>query len=128
MNSIIPIQSENAPAAIGPYSAAVQVGNLIITSGQLPIVPETGKLAEGSMGEIARQSLNNIKALLEAAGSRMEYVVKTTIFMTNLAYFAEVNEAYAAFFGSTPPARSCVQVAALPKGAPIEIEAVALGK
>ena len=124
--SNIAIHTENAPAAIGPYSQAIQAGNTIYVSGQLPIDPATGALIEGPIAEMTVQSLRNVVAILEAAGSDLSKVVKTTIFLADLNDFAEVNAAYAAFFGKIAPARSCVQVAKLPKDARIEIEAIAL--
>lgn len=120
------IATQKAPAAVGPYSQAVQVGDLIYTAGQIPLVPETGKLIEGGVEAQTRQVMQNLANVLEAAGSSLAYVVKTTIFVTNLADFAAINEVYGSFFASNPPARSTVQVAALPLGASIEIEAVAI--
>jgi 2-iminobutanoate/2-iminopropanoate deaminase len=119
------ISTANAPAAIGPYSQAVEVNGLIFVSGQLPIDPATGVLVEGDAKAVTRQSMNNIKAILEAAGSSMDKVVKTTVLVQDLGTFGDVNEAYGEFFGENAPARACFQVAALPKGAMIEIEAVA---
>lgn len=119
------IVSSNAPAAIGPYSQAIATGNLIFVSGQLPIDPATGAIVAGDAAAQTTQSMKNIAAILEAAGSSMEKVVKTTILTTDLTSFGSINEAYGAFFGAVPPARACYQVAALPKGAIIEIEAVA---
>jgi len=122
MNAIV---TKNAPAAIGPYSQGIQTGKLVFVSGQLPIDPATGAFPEGDIKALTAQSLRNIAAILAQAGGTMENVVKTTIFVKNLADFADVNEAYAVFFGATPPARSCVEVSALPKGAAVEIEAIA---
>lgn len=119
------ISTDKAPAAIGPYSQAIEHGGMIYVSGQLPIAPATGKFAEGGTKELTRQSMNNISAILEAAGSGMNKVVKTTIFVQDLGEFGAINEAYAEFFGETAPARACVQAAALPKGAQLEIEAIA---
>lgn len=119
------ISTDRAPAAIGPYSQAVEHGGMIYVSGQLPIDPATGEFAEGGTKELTRQSMNNISAILEAAGSGMNKVVKTTIFVQDLGEFGAINEAYAEFFGETAPARACVQAAALPKGAQLEIEAIA---
>lgn len=119
------ISTDRAPAAIGPYSQAVEHGGMIYVSGQLPIDPATGEFAEGGTKELTRQSMNNISAILEAAGSSMNKVVKTTIFVQDLGEFGAINEAYAEFFGETAPARACVQAAALPKGAQLEIEAIA---
>ena len=120
------IATQNAPAAIGPYSQAVQVGDFVYTAGQVPLVPETGKLIEGGIEEQTRQVMQNLANILEAAGSSLAHIVKTTIFVTNLADFAAINKVYGSFFASDPPARSIVQVAALPMGANIEIEAVAI--
>jgi 2-iminobutanoate/2-iminopropanoate deaminase len=120
------IATQNAPAAIGPYSQAVQVGDFVYTSGQIPLVPETGKLIEGGIEEQTRQVMQNLANILEAAGSSLAHIVKTTIFVTNLADFAIINKIYGSFFVGDPPARSTVQVAALPLGANIEIEAVAI--
>ncbi len=119
------ISTDKAPAAIGPYSQAIEHGGMIYVSGQLPIDPATGKFAEGGTKELTRQSMNNTSAILEAAGSGMNKVVKTTIFVQDLGEFGAINEAYAEFFGETAPARACVQAAALPKGAQLEIEAIA---
>ena len=119
------ISTDKAPAAIGPYSQAIEHGGMIYVSGQLPIDPATGKFAEGGTKELTRQSMNNISAILEAAGSGMNKVVKTTIFVQDLGEFGAINEAYAEFFGETAPARACVQAAALAKGAQLEIEAIA---
>ena len=119
------ISTDKAPAAIGPYSQAIEHGGMIYVSGQLPIDPATGKFAEGGTKELTRQSMNNISAILEAAGSGMNKVVKTTIFVQDLGEFGAINEAYAEFFGETAPARACVQAAALTKGAQLEIEAIA---
>ena len=119
------IDTKKAPAAIGPYSQAIETGGLIFVSGQLPVDPATGEFAKGDIKDLTRQSMNNIKAILEEAGSSMDKVVKTTVLITDLGSFGAVNEAYAEFFGDTAPARACYEVAALPKGALIEIEAVA---
>lgn len=124
MNKVIATPA--APAAIGPYSQAVQAGNMVFVSGQLPFVPETGALLEGTVGEMTAQSLKNIQAILEAAGYTMADVVKTTIFLKDLNDFAEVNATYASFFPENPPARACVQVAKLPRDARVEIEAIAV--
>ena len=119
------ISTPAAPAAIGPYSQAVQAGSLLFVSGQLPLVPETGKLLEGSIDEKTRQVVENIKAILEAAGGSLENIVKTTIFLTDMADFGIVNNIYAGAFDAAPPARSTVAVSALPLGAVVEIEAIA---
>lgn len=119
------LTSPEAPAAIGPYAQGVAAAGLVFVSGQLPIVPATGELCQGAMAEQTRQCMANIAAILAQAGATLENVVKTTIFLKDLADFAEVNDAYAAFFPAAAPARACVQVAKLPKDARIEIEAVA---
>lgn len=119
------IHTDKAPAAIGPYSQAVKVGDLMFTSGQVPIDPETGAVVEGGIQEQARQSLNNIKAILNAAGTNMGAVVKTTVFLQNMEDFAAMNEVYAQFFQEPYPARSAVQVARLPKDVLVEIETIA---
>ena len=119
------ISTSKAPAAIGPYSQAIQVGNLVYTSGQLPIDPATGNFPEGGIKEQTRQSLLNVKAILEEAGLTMAHVVKTTVFMADMNDFAYMNAVYAEFFSEPYPARSAVAVKALPKGAMLEIEVVA---
>jgi len=119
------ITTSNAPAAIGPYSQAIKAGNTIYISGQLPIDPATGEFKEGCIRCKARQSLNNIKNILQAEGLTMSHIVKVTILLTDINDFAAVNEVYADFFQPPFPARSAFAVAALPKGAPIEIEAIA---
>ena len=119
------IHTDTAPAAIGPYSQAIQIGQLLFTSGQIPIDPETGAMVEGGIQEQARQSLNNIKAILNAAGTNMGAVVKTTVFLQDMNDFAAMNEIYAQFFQEPFPARSAVQVGRLPKDAKVEIEAIA---
>ena len=119
------ISTTKAPAAIGPYSQAIQVGNLVYTSGQIPIDPATGVFVEGGVKEQTRQSLTNIKAILEEVGIAMSHVVKTTVFMADMNDFADMNAVYAEFFSAPYPARSAVAVKTLPKGALVEIEAVA---
>ena len=119
------ISTPQAPAAIGPYSQAIRVGNLIYTSGQIPINPATGVFVEGGIKEQTRQSLTNIKAILEEADLSMTNVVKTTVFMADMNDFAEMNAVYAEFFAEPYPARSAVAVKSLPKGALVEIEVVA---
>ena len=120
------ISTSNAPAAVGPYSQAVRVGEFIYTAGQIALVPGTGKLIEGGIEAQTRQVMQNLANELEAAGSNLENVIKSTIFVTNLADFGKINEVYGTFFKKDPPARSTVQVAALPLGADVEIEVVAL--
>ncbi|MCU1542666.1 MAG: TdcF [Microbacteriaceae bacterium] len=126
MTEIIAIDTAAAPAAIGPYSQAVRVGELLFVSGQLPIDPATGEFAGPGVREEAVQSLANARAILAAAGSSMHRVVKTTVLLTDIADFVIVNEAYAeAFTGAVLPARAAYQVAALPRGARVEIELIA---
>jgi 2-iminobutanoate/2-iminopropanoate deaminase len=120
------IATQSAPAAVGPYSQAIRLGDLIYTAGQIPLVPGTGQLVKGDIAAQTRQVMENLSAVLQAAGSNLANVVKTTIFVINLADFATINEVYGTFFPSDPPARSTVQVAALPLGAQVEIEVVAL--
>ena len=119
------ISTSKAPAAIGPYSQAIQVGNLVFASGQIPINPATGNFVEGGVKEQARQSLTNVKAILEEAGLKLDNVVKTTVFLADMNDFADVNAVYAEFFAEPYPARSAVAVKALPKGALVEIEVIA---
>ena len=114
-----------APAALGPYSAAIKVGELIFTSGQIPADPATGELAPGGIAQQTEQSLKNLSAVLEAAGSGLDKVIKTTCFLTDMADFAAFNAAYGKYFSDHKPARSTVAVKALPKGALVEIECVA---
>ena len=121
-----PIATTQAPAAIGPYSQAIEAGGLVFVSGQLPIDPATGEFAQGGIKELTRQSLENMKAILATAGRTLDNVVKTTVFLADMADFAEMNAAYAEFFTSTPPARSAVAVKTLPKGARLEIECIAV--
>jgi len=118
------IATTNAPAAIGPYSQAIDLGSLVFVSGQLPVVPATGEMPE-AVEEQAAQSLANMKAILEEAGLTMADVVKTVIFLADINDFAAVNAVYAQAFAQPYPARSCVQVAAIPKGAKVEIECIA---
>ena len=119
------ISTTKAPSAIGPYSQAIQCGNLVLTSGQIPIDPATGVFVEGGIKEQTRQSLLNVKAVLEEAGLTMGHVVKTTVFMADMNDFADMNAVYAEFFTEPYPARSAVAVKTLPKGALVEIEVVA---
>ena len=119
------ISTSNAPSAIGPYSQAIQVGHLVYTSGQIPIDPATGAFAEGGIKEQTRQSLLNVQAILKEAGTSMENVIKTTVFMADMNDFAAMNAVYAEFFTEPFPARSAVAVKTLPKGALVEIEVVA---
>ena len=119
------ISTTKAPSAIGPYSQAIQVGNIIYTSGQIPIDPATGSFVEGGVKEQTRQSLLNVEAILEEVGLTMGNVVKTTVFMADMNDFADMNAVYAEFFAEPYPARSAVAVKTLPKGALVEIEVVA---
>ena len=120
------IHTEHAPAAIGPYSQAVKIGDLLFTSGQIPVDPATGAVPEGGIQAQAQQSLSNIKAILNAAGTNMGAVIKTTVFLSDMNDFAAMNEVYAQFFPAEhAPARSAVQVARLPKDVLVEIEAIA---
>ena len=119
------ISTTKAPAAIGPYSQAIQVGNLVYTSGQIPIDPATGSFVEGGIKDQTRQSLANVKAILEEAGLTMGNVVKTTVFMADMNDFADMNAVYAEFFAEPYPTRSAVAVKTLPKGALVEIEVIA---
>ena len=119
------ISTKKAPAAIGPYSQAIQAGNLVYTSGQIPINPATGEFAKGGIKEQTRQSLTNVKAILDEAGLSMSNVVKTTVFMADMNDFADMNAVYAEFFTEPYPARSAVAVKTLPKGALVEIEVTA---
>ena len=119
------IIAPKAPAALGPYSAAIKVGELIFTSGQIPADPATGELAPGGIAQQTEQSLKNLSAVLEAAGSGLDQVIKTTCFLTDMADFAAFNAAYGKYFSDHKPARSTVAVKALPKGALVEIECVA---
>ena len=121
------IATTNAPAAIGPYSQAIDCGSLLITSGQIPIDPATGNLVEGDITAQTRQSLTNVKAILEATGLTMDNVAKTTVFLAHMSDFAAMNAVYAEFFTEgNYPARSAVEVGALPKGALVEIETICL--
>jgi 2-iminobutanoate/2-iminopropanoate deaminase len=120
------ISTPKAPSAIGPYSQAVVVGDMVYTSGMIPIIPETGELETGDIKAQATQAIKNLIALLEASGASVDSVVKTTVFIKDMNDFAAVNEVYATFFTDNFPARSCVEVARLPKDVKIEIEAVAV--
>ncbi|MBQ3531072.1 MAG: RidA family protein [Oscillospiraceae bacterium] len=118
------IHTDNAPAAIGPYSQAIDLGEMIFTSGQIPVAPDGS--VSSDISEQTRQALLNLKAVVEAGGSSFDKVIKTTVFITDMAQFGAINAVYSEFFKEPYPARSCVQVAALPKGVSIEIEAIAL--
>jgi 2-iminobutanoate/2-iminopropanoate deaminase len=119
------VRTDAAPAAIGPYSQAVLAGDLLFLSGQIPLDPSTGELVGGGIEEQARRVMDNLGAVLQAAGGSFEQVVKTTIYLADLADFASVNAVYAGYFPAAPPARATIQVAGLPKGARVEIDAVA---
>lgn len=119
------VATDKAPGAIGPYSQAVKLGNLVFTAGQIPLDPATGQLVEGDIQAQTERVMENVKAVLDAAGSSIDQVVKTTCFLTDLGNFAAFNEVYARYMGNNRPARSTVQVAALPAGAQVEVEVVA---
>ncbi len=118
--------AKDAPAAIGPYSQAIRAGDLLFVSGQIPLDPATGQIVSGDVAAQTERVILNLRAILEAAGSSFAGVVKTTVYLTDLAQFADVNEVYARFFEPPFPARATVQVAALPRGAQVEIDAIAL--
>ena len=118
------ISTPKAPAAIGPYSQAIEVNGLLFTSGVIPIVPSTGELVEGDIEAQAEQAIGNLAALIEAAGAKIENTIKTTVFIKNMDDFTKVNEIYAKYLTTDFPARSCVEVARLPKDVLIEIEAI----
>ena len=120
------IQTDKAPKAIGPYSQAIQAGNFLFLSGQIPLDPRTGELVKGDIGQQTKQVLENIKGVLESQKLGMEDVVKVTIFLKDIGNFSQVNEIYSTYFPTFPPARSTVEVAKLPRNAEIEIEAIAL--
>jgi 2-iminobutanoate/2-iminopropanoate deaminase len=122
----IVVGTDRAPAAVGPYSQAVRIGNLVYTAGQIALDPATGRLVEGGIEAQTRRVLQNLQAVLEAAGTSLANVVKTTVFLQDMGDFGAMNGIYAQFFSVSPPARSAVQVAALPLGAQVEIEAIAL--
>jgi 2-iminobutanoate/2-iminopropanoate deaminase len=119
-----PIQTDSAPEAIGPYSQAVVHDGVLYCSGQIPLDPATGEAEDSSLGAETTRCLRNLEGVCEAAGTALEHAVRLTVYTTNLEGFAEINEAYAAFFESDPPARAAVGVAALPKGARVEIDAI----
>ena len=120
------VQTKQAPDAIGPYSQAVIANGFVFTSGQIPIDPATGQFVSGGIAEQTQQVLKNLKAVLEAAGTGLQQVVKTTVYLADMQDFTAMNEVYATFFGAEPPARSTVQAARLPKDALVEIDVVAL--
>lgn len=120
------IHTDNAPAAIGPYSQAIKAGNLLFVSGQVPFVPATGEIVEGDVKAQTAQSLKNLQAILKEAGADFSNVVKTTVFIKDMNEFAQINEVYAEYFGENKPARACVEVARLPKDVKVEIELIAV--
>ena len=120
------IKTEGAPAAIGPYSQAVRAGGFIFASGQIPLDPKTGVFVEGGVAEQTEQVMRNLQAVLEAAGSGLDRIVKTTVFLADMGDFAAMNEVYGRYFEENPPARATVQAARLPRDARVEIEAIAL--
>jgi 2-iminobutanoate/2-iminopropanoate deaminase len=122
------ITTTNAPAAIGPYSQGMKTGSLVFTSGQIPINPTTGALVTGGIEEQTHQALQNVKAVLEEGGASLNTVIKTTVFIKDMNDFAKINAIYATYFPANPPARSCVEVARLPKDVKIEIEVIACVK
>ena len=119
------LHTDQAPQAIGPYSQAIEAGGFVFVSGQIPLIPATGELVEGSVEVQTARVLENLKAILEAAGSSLESVVKTTVYITNMDDFAKVNGIYGQYFQENPPARVCVEVSKLPKGALVEIDVIA---
>lgn len=120
------VSTDKAPAAIGPYSQAIKVGDFFFVSGQLPVDPASGQIVAGGVKEQADKTLANLQAVLAAGGANMGDVVKTTVYVKDMADFSVINETYSKYFKSSPPARSCVEVASLPKGAMVEIEAIAI--
>ncbi|KAH8549414.1 endoribonuclease L-PSP [Umbelopsis sp. PMI_123] len=126
MSSLTPVQTSKAPSAIGPYSQAIKVNNLVYTSGQIPVIPETGELVEGGIQEQTHQVMKNLGEVLKASGSSLNRVVKTTVFLKNMNDFVAMNEIYGTYFPETKPARSAVEVARLPKDVQVEVECVAL--
>jgi 2-iminobutanoate/2-iminopropanoate deaminase len=122
------ISTKEAPAAVGPYSQAIRAGSMVFCAGQIPLDPRSGQIESQDVGEQAKRVLENIGAVLQAAQLNFSHVVKTTVFLTDLADFQTVNEIYAGFFRENPPARSTIQVSALPKGARVEIEAIAVAE
>ena len=120
------VQTENAPAAIGPYSQAIKANGFVFVSGQIPIDPRTGEFVTGGIREQTEQVLKNLAAVLQASGSSLDQIVKTTVFLADMQDFTSMNEVYSAFFGDTAPARATVAAAGLPRNAKVEIEAVAV--
>jgi 2-iminobutanoate/2-iminopropanoate deaminase len=119
------IKTDQAPAAIGPYEQAIRLGNMLYSSGQIALDPKTGDFLSGEIEEETEQTLNNVQAILKAAGMDMANVVKTNVYLANISHFARMNAVYEKYFGESKPARACVQVAALPKGAKVEIDVIA---
>jgi len=124
--SKVVVNTDKAPAAIGPYSQAVKAGNFMFISGQIPINPSTGEVVSEDIKDQTEQCLKNLRSICESAGLTLNNVVKTTIFITNISEFAKVNEVYGGFFKENTPARACVEVSALPKGVKVEIEAIVM--
>ena len=120
------IQTNLAPAAIGPYSQAIRIGDFLYTSGQIALDPESGIFLSGEIEEETEQTLKNISAILQADGLNLQNVIKTTVYLSDLNHFARMNQVYENYFSKNKPARACVQVAALPKGAKVEIDAIAI--
>jgi len=120
------IQTDQAPAAIGPYSQAVRVDNFLYTSGQIALDPQSGEFLSGEIEQETERTIENISAILTAGGLSLDNVIKTTVYLTDLSHFARMNHIYEKYFSGNKPARACVQVAALPKGAKVEIEAIAI--
>jgi 2-iminobutanoate/2-iminopropanoate deaminase len=120
------VATTEAPAAVGPYSQAVRVGQFVFTAGQIPLDPKSGQIVSDDIAEQTRQVLNNLTAVLKAENLTFDHIIKTTVFMTDLGQFQTMNEIYASYFTNQPPARSTVQVSALPKGARVEIEVIAV--
>jgi len=121
------IETGNAPAPIGPYSQAIRANGLIFVSGQIPLIPESGTVAPGDIIEQTRQTMHNLAAILQSAGSGLSRIVKTTVFLADLDHFARFNQVYEEFLGEAKPARTTVQVSRLPKGVLLEVDAIALG-
>jgi len=122
----VSVSTEKAPPAIGPYSQAIKFGDLVVVSGQIPMDPASGEIVSGDIRTQTRQVLNNLAAVLDAAGTSLDHVVKTTVFIADMDDFADMNAVYAEFFKTTPPARACVEVSRLPKDVHVEIEALAV--
>lgn len=120
-----PIQTSQAPSAIGPYSQAIRMGEFLYTSGQIALNPDTMKMVNSTIEEETELVLKNVEAILKAGGLGLAHVIKTTVYLTDLGEFSQMNQVYEKFFDKTKPARACVQVAALPKGAKVEIDAIA---